>query len=341
MIKDTLLKLIFTPLLGIVISLSSGMISFAKYSTVELIGGISFFIFVSYAIWKGCFLIHAHLRRSFTVDQNPFSKISLVCVCSGSYGTIISGLLIFTWLNVSKEQFSWQPVWNFMSLSLLAVVIFTLVYEVLYLNKERVSDNHVVAHLDHELSRVELIALRNELDPHFIFNSLSSLSHLISNDKEKARLFNDKLAQVYRYFLVFKDKDFISVEEEIDFIKSYFFLLQIRYNNRLKLAIELNPEMTADLMVVPCALQILVENAIKHNQFSEENPLVISIRMKDDYITVVNNLNSRRYPASSTKIGLKNLSSQYHLSCNKRVIVENSVERFIVKLPLIKQQLTC
>lgn len=215
MIKDTLLKLIFTPLLGIAISLSSGMISFEKYSTLEIIGALSFFIFVSYAIWKGCFLIHARLRRSFTVDQNPFSKISIVCFCSGSYSSVTSGLLIFIWLNFSKEHFSWQPVWNFISLSLLAVVIFTLVYE------------------------------------------------------------------------------------------------------------------------------ILVENAIKHNQFSEECPLVISIRMKDDYITVVNNLNSKKYPASSTRIGLKNLSSQYHLFCNKRVFIENTVERFVGKLPLIKQQLTC
>lgn len=247
MVKDTLLKLIFTPLLGITISLSSGIISFERYSPVEIFASFAFFVVVSYSIWKGCFLIHAYLRRSFTVNQNPFSKISIVCFCSGTYGAAISGLYTLGWLLISREEFSWQPIRDFMVLSVLAVVVFTVIYEVLYLSKERVVDKNVVTQLDHELLRAELTALKNELDPHFVFNSLSNLSHLIDNNKEKAHLFNDKLAQVYKYFLVFKDKDLIPIKEEIDFIRNYLFLLQIRFDKKLKLSIDLNQEMDNDL----------------------------------------------------------------------------------------------
>lgn len=219
---------------------------------------------------------------------------------------------------------------------MLAVVVFTLVYEILFLSKERELDTKIVDQLDWERSRTEMTVLKNELEPHFIFNSLNTLSHLILSDPQTAHLFNSRLARVYKYFLINKDRELISLRDELEFIENYFFLLQIRHDNKLNLKTELHGDSEGTIMILPCALQILVENAIKHNQFTDADPLHITIVLNGQYIKISNNSRPKPYLVNSTRIGLRNLSSRYKLVCNKDIIVERTNEDFIVKLPLIK-----
>jgi LytS/YehU family sensor histidine kinase len=180
-----------------------------------------------------------------------------------------------------------------------------------------------------------MTALKNELDPHFIFNSLTTLSYLILNDAQKAHRFNERLAKVFKYFLINKDRELISLEDELEFIDSYFFLLQIRHDDKLQLQTDLFDKGGSTIMVLPCALQILVENAIKHNEFTDEDPLKIKIEMNGEFLKVINNVRPKPYLLSSTRIGLRNLSSRYKLVCNKDIIIENTDYSFTVKLPLI------
>ena len=255
---------------------------------------------------------------------------------SGLYGIAVSGMLGLIWLRFSKESFNWNPLIALILFSLLAVIVFTLIYEILYLSKERKRDKEIVVQLDQELTKAEMMALRNELDPHFIFNSLTALSYLISNDPEKADLFNRKLAEVYKYFLINKEKELIFLQNEIDFIKDYFFLLTIRHDHKLELHLHLEEATSGHLLIIPCAVQILIENAIKHNQFSHEQPLHIYILADAEYLIVKNNSNRKRSTNVTTKIGLKNLSTQYRILAKKKIIVEESEDNFIVKLPLIR-----
>ena len=336
MIKDKLLKLVFTPLLGILISFVSGIITYNRYSPLELIGALLYFVFVSFCIWKGCQWIHLRMRKFYTIGQNPFSKIASVCMISGLYGTAVAGMFCLTWLRISKEEFSWSTVAEFIIFSVLAVIVFTLVYEVLYLSKERERDTQMVVQLDKELTRAEMMALRNELDPHFIFNSLTALSYLISNDSKKADQFNQKLAEVYKYFLINKEKELTSIEKEIEFIKNYCFLLSIRHDDKLKLHIDFDEKNMSQVFIIPCALQILVENAIKHNVFTHEQPLNIHVSLNGDYIVVQNAGKQKQSLPGTTRIGLKNLGAQYRLLAKKNIIIEESGNNFIVKLPLIR-----
>ena len=115
----------------------------------------------------------------------------------------------------------------------MAVLIFTLVYEILFLSKERELDTKIVEELDRERVQAELDVLYNELDPHFIFNSLNTLNHLIITNPEAAHLFNSRLAQVYKYVLMNKNRELVSLSNELEFIESYFFLLQVRHENKL------------------------------------------------------------------------------------------------------------
>jgi LytS/YehU family sensor histidine kinase len=218
-----------------------------------------------------------------------------------------------------------------------AVVIFlSLLYEVLFLSKERELDIKIVDQLDKERVNAELNSLKNELDPHFIFNALTTLSHLISIDTDISNLYTQKLAQVYKYLLINKDNEIISLSEEIKFIDDYFFLLNIRYDNKLRLSLDMS-KYADKIMILPCSLQPLIENAIKHNRFSEKEPLMITISLNGEYLKVENNIRPRQYLPHSTRIGLTNLSNRYRLTYNKDIVIDKEEEKFIVKLPLIKQ----
>ncbi|MES1214291.1 MAG: sensor histidine kinase [Bacteroidota bacterium] len=336
MIRDTYLKALFIPLLGIFIPVISGIVHYSLYSIPEIIGANFFFIFTSFCIWWGSNWLHSKTRSFYKPGYNPFFKILTVCGISAVYGASIGGLLVMTWFRFSREVFSWNHVVSFILICSLAVIVFTLVYEILFLSKERELGIKIVDQLDHERSQAEMAVLRYELDPHFIFNSLNSLSHLIINDPETAHAFNSKLAKVYRYFLINKDRELISLHDEFDFIDDYFFLLQIRHDNKLQLEKNSNDNENGKIMILPCALQILVENAIKHNEFSDNNPLQIKISVNEHTIKVSNNTKPKNSIVNSTHIGLKNLSSRYRLVCNRDIIIENSGPSFIVKLPLIR-----
>jgi sensor histidine kinase YesM len=336
MIRDKLFKASFIPLLGIVISYVSGIITYTRYSTVEIVLSNLYFVFVSFCIWSGCQWVHVRMRRFYRVDQNPFSKIISVCIISGIYGIAVSGMLCLIWLRISREEFHWNNVTQLLLFSLLAVIVFTLIYEILYLSKEREKDSEIVVQLDKDLTKAGIMALRNELDPHFIFNSLTALSYLISNDSEKANVFNRKLAEVYKYFLINKEKEIISLEKELEFIKSYFFILNIRHDDKLKLNINFDGKDTSQFYIIPCALQILAENAIKHNEFTFEHPLHVDISIQEDYLVVENSGKHKQAIMGTTKIGLKNLEAEYHLLVKKAIQIETSGNKFIVKLPLLK-----
>ncbi|MBK5272971.1 MAG: histidine kinase [Bacteroidia bacterium] len=336
MIRDTYLRLLFIPLLGIFLPVVSGIITYRLYSVPSIIGANLYFILTSFIIWRGCNWIHTKIRPLYASTTQPFLKIIGVSFTSAIYGACIGTLSTMAWLQMSKEIFHWNNMLRFILVCIIAVIVFTLIYEILFLSKERELDTKIVVQLDRERSQAELQALQNEMDPHFIFNSLNTLNHLILNDPQKAHLYNNKLAQVYKYFLINKNRELISLNNELEFINDYFFLLQLRHDNKLQLESRFEDELDGALMIPPCSLQVLIENAIKHNEFSSENPLLIAIVMNGQYLKVINNMRPKPYAINSTNIGLKNLSSRYKLLCNKDIVIERSKETFTVKLPMIR-----
>jgi len=197
----------------------------------------------------------------------------------------------------------------------------------------------MVHRLDHEKTVAELSNLKNELEPHFIFNSLTALSYLIMNDAPTAHTFNTKLATIYKYFLVNKERETISLDEELDFINDYIYLLRLRHDDAIELVTgDSFPEKT-NLFILPFALQVTVENAIKHNEFGVKNPLRIRMELERDHVLVSNEIKPKTYPGYSTGIGLRNLKLRYRLYCKKEIKIETTHNEFIVKIPVITQNL--
>lgn len=335
MVRDRVLKIIFTPLLGIIISFVSGVVTYNKYSTPELIAALLYFVFVSFSIWKGCQWIHLKVRKFYSVNQSPFSKIASVCAISGLYGVVISGMLCFIWFRISREEFSWTKTIQFVAFSVLAVIVFTVLYEVLYLTKEREEDTEKVEQLDHELTLAGVMALRNKLDPHFIFNSLTALSYLISSDPSKADQFNHKLAEVYKYFLVNKDKEFIELEKEVSFVRDYFFLLSVRYEHKLQLDLDASADEVKNFLIIPYTSQVLIENAIRNNEFSHDRPLAIYISIAYGCMVASNTRTKKKLEKESSGIDLKNLDAQYRLLAKTNIEIKETEDQFIVKVPLL------
>lgn len=181
-------------------------------------------------------------------------------------------------------------------------------------------------------------ALKNQIDPHFFFNSLSVLTSLVYRNQDMSADYITQLSNVYRYTMDQKEKYLVTLEEELEFLDSYIFLIKIRHEENIIFSFDLKEETKKNKYIIPIALQMLVENAIKHNQCSSEEPLKIDIYEESDFIVVRNILNKRKLIEGTSKIGLENIKKRYDLLCGKEIIIEELDHYFIAKLPKLKKQ---
>jgi len=180
--------------------------------------------------------------------------------------------------------------------------------------------------------------LKQQVNPHFLFNSLNVLTSLIKIDPDLAESFTERLSKVYRYVLENKEKDVVSLSTELEFLKAYLFLLEIRFMN--KIVIEINIDKSYyDYQILPIAIQLLIENAIKHNTFSKVKPLKIEIFVDHQQrLNIINNLNIRETKLASTGVGLENISRRYALVSDQKPEFNSTSNQFIAKLPLLKSE---
>jgi len=176
--------------------------------------------------------------------------------------------------------------------------------------------------------------LKSQVNPHFLFNSLNTVSSLIATNPEKAEQFISNLSSVYRYILENGQKDKVPLQSELDLINRYFDLHRVRDEEKIILCIDFyDPD---DYQILPVSLQILLENAIKHNIATREKPLKISIYFEEGHVVMKNNLQKKAMQLKSTGIGLKNLAKRVSLISGKDLIIEETDNYFIVKIPLLK-----
>ncbi|HZY78128.1 MAG TPA: histidine kinase [Cyclobacteriaceae bacterium] len=187
--------------------------------------------------------------------------------------------------------------------------------------------------LQKESMKAQYDSLKSQVNPHFLFNSLNALTNLIYEDQDKAARFVKQLSEVYRYVLDTQGKEVVSLDEEVKFLKSYLFLQQIRFGDKLKVELQID---SMNVQVAPLVLQMLVENAIKHNIISTDQPLMIKISGEKDSIIVENNIQKKNVlPEDSKGIGLENIRRRYSFLGKTPVEVIDTGELFTVKLPVL------
>jgi two-component system LytT family sensor kinase len=181
---------------------------------------------------------------------------------------------------------------------------------------------------------LQLKALKSQLSPHFLFNSLNTISSLVHTNTKKSELFIRKLANMYQFTLNSYNSMLISLEEELQFVASYQYLLETRFENKLKIEIEISKDLH-QTQIPPLTIQMLIENAVKHNTMDLENPLHVSVYVEESHICVKNNITEEPSNRTSFHIGLKNINLRYLLLAKKGISISNG-NVFLVKLPIIR-----
>lgn len=186
--------------------------------------------------------------------------------------------------------------------------------------------------LKREQLALQYETLKSQVNPHFLFNNLNSLTSLINSNPAKAIDFVKKLSEVYRYVLDQKDHELVSLETELKFVESYIFLHQIRFGTNLEVQMDVDPK---NFKVIPLSVQMLVENAIKHNEISDKKPLSIRLYTNDDKYLIVENVLQKKSGSEGGGMGIQNISDRYGFFTDKKVLITFNSERFKVSIPML------
>lgn len=212
------------------------------------------------------------------------------------------------------------------------VIVSVLIIKVVYQNQHHRLE---IQQLKIENLSRQFESLKGQLSPHFLFNSLTALKTLVADSPAVAEQYISHLSSVLRYTLHAGENKLVALSDEMQFVQSYFFLVKLRYNQNLTLKTEISEDLFQQ-KIPPLALQILVENAIRHNEISKKNPLEISISASESSILVSNNINPKITPDPGTGIGLANLANQYKLLGTNEISVRINSEQFTVEIPLLQ-----
>ena len=287
-------------------------------------------------------LVFDYLDRIFIQDR--FSKKRLVIGFFASF--FLSVLVIFS-INFLMEVIinqqsidvffkSINPLDYLISLIITFFVILTVYAFQFYklFNENKVKQQQVIA----GTANAQFESLKNQIDPHFLFNSLNVLSSLIEENPDNAQKFTTSLSKIYRYVLEQKDKELVSVEEELAFAKTYMNLLKMRFENSITFDLPTDFD-HPEAKVVPLSLQLLLENTIKHNVVSEQKPLHIKIFVQDNFLVVQNDLQKKEVLGDRKGVGLQNIISRYAILTTKKVIIEQTATQFSVFIPILTKQI--
>ena len=340
---NKVLKLNFTKKKWIVTGLTLILVGLVIYFLIKLQPPITFYITITWfllltlLLWMGNSLISGFLDRKLPwrkyVTARFFIQLGLTIVYS--LFCINASYLLFKLLFTNDP-----PVWEQVVLTniyglLLILPVFSIYFGIHFLKAWKKSELET-EQLQKESVRSQLEALRNHLDPHFLFNNLNILSTLIDTNKDLSKEYLEKFAEVYRIILQNEVSELITLKKELDFIKSYVYLIKIRFQDDIRIDLEV-PDQLKMKMIPPLSVQMLIENCIKHNAITETSPLNINIYTeKDKYLVVSNNLKPKKIIGDKKSSGLENISNRYSYFTEEELKIERSETHFMVRIPLLE-----
>ena len=327
--KRIVLTYLFTIFITLLFFFPIDILVYGNTITTDLKNYFSVNIFILTIL----FYIHSiavpFLNRKFGREKT-FQRIFIEII----YVIILINLIEFSFQNVLMgyvnpiDFFTHTFKHNVLVVSVLEGIFNIFLFELLFLFYQHIEETI-------EREKLKYNQLKNQLNPHFLFNSLNILSAIIYKSTPSESVdFIEKLSDVYRYVLTNEEKGLILVKEEIDFINKYGGILRIRFADGFVLNIDLKEE-DLNKEILFMSLQLLVENVVKHNIVSIDEPLILNIKSENDYIVVSNNIHQRKDVVVSTGIGLENLNERYKLIANREIKVIDDKEKFTVKIPII------
>ncbi|MCC9165231.1 sensor histidine kinase [Pontibacter harenae] len=335
------LKVVFRELMGWVLSAVGAFLlgcqDCLQLSAPEAIYKFLFSYSIFILIWKGnTSMLVPYLTKHYPWLENPTKRFVISIVA-----TVLLTVVIVVFVHIVFLTYKGYTLQDLISqnwfYALAPPIIVTFVISLCFhswhflqswrqtaINAERLEKASITSQYE---------SLKAQVNPHFLFNSLNVLTSLVEADQKQAVKFIRKLSEVYRYVLDSRQKEVVPLLEELHFLNSYTYLQKIRHGEALQ--VQNNLPLDPNLMVAPLALQMLLENAIKHNMALEEEPLRVHLYLEDNYLVVQNNLQEKRIREESTGMGLPNIQSRYTYLTSKKVQIQASAQEFIVRLPLL------
>jgi len=295
---------------------------------------------VTLTILNGVFF--DYLNRE--IVWNKYKKFRIIIGVLGSVILTIIGIFFLRFFikvfleNISFADFiQGENLKNYVISTLITMVVSLFFHTVYFYKKSqenKVKEQKIIA----GTASAKFESLKNQIDPHFLFNSLNVLSSLIEENPDNAQRFTSSLSKVYRYVLEQKDKELVSVEEELSFSKTYMNLLKMRFENSV--FYEVAETKNLEAKVVPLSLQLLLENTVKHNIASESKPLHIRIYEKGEYLVIENDYQKKEVLQDRKGVGLQNIISRYSIITNRKVKIEQTEQHFRVQIPMLTKQIS-
>lgn len=332
-LQDRTVRIIGLPFVTMLVPFILHPHEFLKFGPFFQIGVILSFI-TTVLLWEGDRQFFIIARRRYPFFDQTSKRLIFQALAVLAYTLLISLVLhycIYEQIFQLKGSMNWLTE---LQVNLIPTIIITLCYESVYffqLWKENLKKAEMLARVSLES---QLALLKSQLDPHFLFNSLNTLASMI-DDNEPASTYLEQLSDVYRYVLINREKNLVSLEEEIHFLDAYIYLNKTRFRENLQIEKTIDPA-ALGRRIAPLSLQLLVENAIKHNIISKDKPLLIRIgEEQPDYLVVENDVQTKTILESSTRIGLQNLKARYELLTSRQIEIVRDAAQFKVRIPLL------
>jgi sensor histidine kinase YesM len=333
-------------LIGFSLAVQLIVILYNHLSGYHLLSGFGYFLFrvgrgVTFTLVAALVLAYADLYFIRFLNQialwgrATLKRILIQLVFSVSVALVVS--VAFTsfanFISPYSEELKGVYISNALIFSVVNVFMVSILEGWIFFTQHKRVEQ-MAKNLEKELSQIKFEVLKSQINPHFMFNSLNVLSGLVNTDTGKAQQFIDEFSQVYRYVLETIEQPVASLEKELDFMRSYLFLQQIRYGDSLRYTIHV-PATLLKFFLPPLSLQVVLENAIKHNVINASNPLTIDIYSAGNYLIVKNNLQPKQSMGQSTGLGLKNLTKRYAIIGTEQPVFVMQAACYTAKLPLI------
>jgi sensor histidine kinase YesM len=333
---DQLHSWLIVPALGIILPNLTGLIKPAQFDSGSLMAHYALFIVVALIIYKGnMFFLHS-IKVRFNGSSMPYRKIvGIYFMVNIVYSSVISLASLSMWSRFFNHDLPFaRPVITTTLVIIIAVLFINNLYEIFYLQAVKEASEEKMELLESAKMQAELQALNSQIDPHFMYNALTSLSYLMQQKPAEVDKYNAMLADQYKYVLQHKCCQFVSLDQELRFCQQYFAIQQLRFGDAVVMQVVTGDSDLKKLRVPPLSVQTLLENALKHNSYSEEKPLLLQVLVSEKGLTISNNIQPLTYKKKTTGTGLSNLDKRVKLLAKTSLSVERSAGKFRVSLPV-------
>ena len=338
-IHDFWPRVLASPVLGAVVANLSGLIDNARHSAAALAGSYVWFAMVAFVIWEGNRRIYFRLQRREDWLLRPWQRLAHLLIVICLYSLPVATLMLWIWREATGDPGTRQYSFPTALFAIVALVVaITHVYETVFLLRDWESDRLRSARTEQARLETELESLGREVDPHFLFNSLNALAHLVDERSDAAGPFIRTLSATYRYVLACRGRPLVPLADELEALERHRTLANVRYAGGVCLDVDVDRTTAGDVLLPPVSLPELFQNALKHNTAGPDDPLRIRVRLEDTTLIFENDLRPRASQLPSTGMGLVNLRERFRIATGRPVEWGTEGRRFVVRMPVVRQR---